>query len=395
MVDISIVIPAYNAGRFLSECLDSILNQTFSSYEVIICDDSSSDDTGEIACSYCRKDSRFHYFRIKHGGAGAARNFGMSKASGRYYYFLDSDDMLMPDALEKLYGSAEAYSADIVVARSHYLDNVSKETQPITFSIQHIQTGVLLSGDDLPQRPFQSFVGWPWDKLFLADFIKSKKLYFQTLRSSNDALFVFLALCEASKIFCLEDDLFIHRTNNMNSLEHTRSKSWNNALQAIVAIQDELVRRNLKERYWVSFANWVSHFCFWNLSTLQSDALNPSVIKAFEDVLKTIQVEESNYYNEADYIFARLSHADRYEILKYLITYRAKVEIDWAYIDELEDKERSLNNVVKRLTDELELYKDKVRIQKQSIEAIKMSHSWRVGNALIRPLSFLKNKLKK
>ncbi len=91
---VSIIIPCYNQGQYLTEALDSVYNQTFFNWECLIIDDGSIDNTSEIAKLFTEKDPRFIYFYKENGGVSSARNFGIAKASGSYLQFLDSDDLL-------------------------------------------------------------------------------------------------------------------------------------------------------------------------------------------------------------------------------------------------------------------------------------------------------------
>lgn len=99
MVTFSIVVPVYNVGLYLKECLDSVVAQSYSDFEVLLIDDGSKDDSGAICDLYCEKDSRFKVIHKKNAGVSAARNDGISTAVGTYLLFLDSDDYLLPDAL--------------------------------------------------------------------------------------------------------------------------------------------------------------------------------------------------------------------------------------------------------------------------------------------------------
>ncbi len=98
----SIIVPIYNAGSYLRECLDSVQLQSYRAWECICVDDGSSDDSPVIADEYAAKDSRFKVLHLPHGGVGKARNAGMSAASGEYIVFVDADDSLEPFALESL-----------------------------------------------------------------------------------------------------------------------------------------------------------------------------------------------------------------------------------------------------------------------------------------------------
>ena len=99
---LSIIIPVYNAESYLSRCLDSIFEQSFTSYEVILVDDGSTDSSSLICDRYSSTDPRFRTVHKKNGGVGSARNAGMNLAKGEYVMFVDADDALLPDALETL-----------------------------------------------------------------------------------------------------------------------------------------------------------------------------------------------------------------------------------------------------------------------------------------------------
>lgn len=111
--DISIIIPAYNASSYIEECINSVINQTKKEIEIIIINDGSTDNTKEIVEKY--KDKRIKFITTKNNGIGKTRNLGLKKATGKYIFFLDSDDYIAKDAMENLYKKAIKEKADIVV----------------------------------------------------------------------------------------------------------------------------------------------------------------------------------------------------------------------------------------------------------------------------------------
>lgn len=113
-VKVSVVIPVYNVEKYLRECVDSVLKQTYSSYEIILVDDGSTDSSGSICDSYLIKDSRIRVLHKANGGLSSARNAGLEIAVGKYVYFLDSDDYITAQTLEKLVETAEKENSDIV-----------------------------------------------------------------------------------------------------------------------------------------------------------------------------------------------------------------------------------------------------------------------------------------
>lgn len=113
---ISCIVPVYNCEQFLSECLDSILMQTYSDFEVLLIDDGSKDQSGDICKRYAVADKRIKYYWKQNGGAASARNLGLEKAQGEYISFVDSDDVLDLHFFEKLMETALQTNADMVVS---------------------------------------------------------------------------------------------------------------------------------------------------------------------------------------------------------------------------------------------------------------------------------------
>lgn len=393
---VSVIIPSYNAESYIEECVNSVLSQSLKDFELIVVDDGSTDSTVNLVKTF--QDSRLSLIETPHSNAGRARNLGMSKATGEYLYFLDADDFISEDCLLKLTECAEEANADVVICKSHYLDDKTKETSPLTFSMIDVETNKVLAGDALPHKPFQSFVGWPWDKLFRRDFVDGLGITFQEQRSSNDALFVFVALAKAAGLYCTDDDLVTHRTNNVASLEHTRSKSWRCALSAMEAIGSYLKNNETSPSVWKSYCNWVTHFSRWNMASLDSDALSPDVADAFFELIGKNTLPASDYYNPVDADFAALAHA-------------TNSEIQAAYVKQWAEEERKIDELVKHigklesekisLTDHLRAVEGQnsrsaTRIYNLSAEvkAVRNSHSYRLGNLLLTPLSFVKRKLR-
>lgn len=114
---VSIIVPAYNTGKYLCECLDSVLRQTWRDMEVIVVNDGSTDATEEIARGYAARDSRVKLITVSNGGQAAARNIGLDRAEGEWIAFVDSDDMLYPRAIESLMGVALRSGAPIACGR--------------------------------------------------------------------------------------------------------------------------------------------------------------------------------------------------------------------------------------------------------------------------------------
>lgn len=111
---ISVIVPVYNVEKYLPRCIDSILAQTFTDFELLLIDDGSSDNSGRICDKYAMNDKRIRAFHQENGGVSYARNMGLDKSKGEYVFFIDSDDYVESDCLASLYACMQNQSADIV-----------------------------------------------------------------------------------------------------------------------------------------------------------------------------------------------------------------------------------------------------------------------------------------
>lgn len=126
-IAVSVIVPIYNVENYLAECLDSLERQTLKNIEVIMVNDGSTDGSAEIARGYAARNRNFTLIDWENGGLSAARNTGMAAATGKYLYFLDSDDYLLDDALETLYAKAEAERLDVLKFSAYCFVEPSKE----------------------------------------------------------------------------------------------------------------------------------------------------------------------------------------------------------------------------------------------------------------------------
>ncbi|MCD8232301.1 MAG: glycosyltransferase [Clostridiales bacterium] len=267
---VSVIMPVYNASEYLRQCLDSVTGQTLQEIEIICVDDGSKDNSLAILNEYAAKDSRMTVLTQENAGAGAARNRGLEEAGGEYLSILDADDFFEPAMLAKAYNKAKASDAQVLVFRSdQYREDLG----------QFLPARWTLRTEDLPPyRPmdfqtftgnvFKVFVGWSWDKLFLREFVEENHLRFQEIRTSNDMLFVFSAIVFAERIEIIDEVLAHQRRNNPHSLSNTREKSWHCFHEALNALKEALVKRNLYWQLEQDYINYALHFSLWHLNTI-------------------------------------------------------------------------------------------------------------------------------
>lgn len=114
---ISIVIPVYNVEHYLERCLESVINQTYKNIEIILVDDGSTDNSGNLCDIYAKKDLRIKVYHKDNGGLSDARNYGISMSNGKYISFIDSDDYVASDMIEALYKALCQHKTDISICR--------------------------------------------------------------------------------------------------------------------------------------------------------------------------------------------------------------------------------------------------------------------------------------
>lgn len=305
-IKVSVIIPVYNTEKYLRQCLDSVVNQTLKEIEIICVDDGSTDSSLEILREYERKDSRVRVLTEENKNAGAARNYGLSLATGKYLSFLDADDFFELDMLEKAYNHAQEHQAQIVVFASDRFNQELKKFEPMGWSIHKdiIPSKQVFSGREIEKNRFQAFIGWAWDKLFEREFIEKEQLYFQEQRTTNDMYFVFSAVVKAERIHVFDDVLAHYRRETNASLSVTREKSWHCFYDALCKVRAQMQGWGYWDWIERDFVNYAVHAILWNLNTLAESTQRLLYQKLKTEWLFDLGIldkSESYFYSVTDY----------------------------------------------------------------------------------------------
>ena len=306
MEKISVIIPVYNAEKYLGECLDSVLSQTFVNLEIICVNDGSTDNSLDILREYAEKDNRITIINKQNQGAATARNAGLKKATGEYVIFFDSDDFMSERTLEELFKSSKENSTDIAICKANNLNMHLGKIVPNEQALINENIGFkkVFSPKEHADYIFQFCIGWPWNKLYKRDFILKNKLEFQNLRQSNDTYFVLMSLALADKISIVDEALITHRYHD-SSLEATRVKSPACFYKALMKIYKTLKQKKLYEVYEKSFVNYCVEFSVWHITSID-DNTKDIVKKYVKKILKAIKFSDfpqNYYYNEFFYFY--------------------------------------------------------------------------------------------
>lgn len=233
---VSVIVPVYKAEAYLHKCVDSLLAQTMTDFEVLLIDDGSPDRSGEICDEYAAKDSRIRVFHKENGGVASARQVGLENVRGEYTIHADPDDWVEPTMLEELYAKAKENDADMVIC-DYYVDyadsvNYSKQ-QPTSLDYKSVQCEI-----------FGRLHGAVWNKLIKTSVIKKTKTNFSLeLSFCEDLHFNAQILKNNIKISYL-GKAFYHYVQglNNNSLVFSYNKSTFNRDIRMAQIFNELMK---------------------------------------------------------------------------------------------------------------------------------------------------------
>ena len=219
--NISVIIPVYNVEKYLSECLDSVVNQTYKNLQIILVDDGSTDFSGKICDVYAEKDNRITVVHQKNAGAGAAKNTGLELIDGDYFSIIDSDDYIELDMYEKMVNSLEKYNADIVqcLFRNVFVNDSFDRKYKIKGNYPKVLTSKSFLKEYLYDWKYAIF----WNKLFKKSLLQNIK--FPVGRKIDDEFFTYKLVCNAKKVVNIDNILYNYRmrkTSVMNENDTDR-----------------------------------------------------------------------------------------------------------------------------------------------------------------------------
>lgn len=285
---VSVIVPVYNQEKYLRQTLDSICGQTYRNLEIIMVDDGSTDSSPAILAEYAAKDSRIIVLTQKNQYAGVARNYGMQKAQGEYYSLLDSDDIFEPDMIEQMVARAQETQADIVVCRADTFDEENGR-RPMPWQmkdkyLEGVERRRFVPSESVPWCIFQFLIGWSWDKLYRADFVKKHGLQFAATRHSNDGPFVFPSLVAAQVVSIVDEKPLVHYRVSSTQLSSTGSmtKAPTSCLDSIETIYAKIEGLKASAGVMDAFYCWVAQYIHWNINQLFGEA-RWALIRAVRD----------------------------------------------------------------------------------------------------------------
>ncbi|MCR4813193.1 MAG: glycosyltransferase family 2 protein [Lachnospiraceae bacterium] len=290
---VSIIIPVYNAEKYLEESLCSVTEQSYGNLEILCVDDGSTDESPQILKKQMQKDSRIRIFSRENRGAGAARNFGMEAAKGEYLLFFDADDLLHKKMIRTLVRAMLKHGPDIILFGYDKISEGKKIRVDYSAKTLRVPMNRVISPNDISGRLFQSDHGMPWNKFYKAEFLKKAGIRFQELKNTNDEYFSRITTVSANRILFLNKVFVDYRVGDRKSLHGNANRNVLDCTYALFAIRDELIQRGVFETYRETFRELAGYIVMLKLlATDDSEAFHILAKETADNVLSCCEIEE-------------------------------------------------------------------------------------------------------
>ncbi|HHX59491.1 MAG TPA: glycosyltransferase family 2 protein [Epulopiscium sp.] len=308
-VMISVIIPVYNIEDYITRCIESVLNQSYKNFELLLINDGSSDDSGFICDKFSNKDSRVKVFHQENKGVSAARNLGIHKAKGKWVAFVDGDDWIEENSLGKLIENSFSNSnLDILIAKSFINNGKKVGEEHYVFSpslVGQAYNGVTVAIDKGYMR------GSVWGVIYNRHFLISNEILFPVgLRNGEDSIFFRLCILYAKGVGFSNVHFY-----NIFERDGSASRNWS-------------FERTF---HMVNNVNYINNYISRHLVNLSSDHLN------LLDRLKYSTV--SNIYNSLYYSFS----IKNYIVLTKSLKSELKEKLETGKINSVKNKVKILN----------------------------------------------------
>lgn len=244
MPQLSIIVPIYNAEKYISGCIRSLLSQNFMNFELILVDDGSEDTSGEICDEYAKTNRRIHVIHQQNEGVSSARNTGIKNASGKYVAFVDADDTIEPNMYSTMITRAEQSELDYVICGYNEIRK-QKEYQR---SLSLPDNTVMNRGDIIDKLLYSIFsseniINSPWNKLYKRNLLQQHGIMFPNRRRAEDWLFNIRYLENAQSALYINEPLYNYVRNNESVMSRVLSEQYE------IWKENAQIRKEIAERY--------------------------------------------------------------------------------------------------------------------------------------------------
>ena len=367
MVEISVVIPAYNAVDYLDEAICSIINQSFRDLEIICVDDGSTDNTLEVLQSYASKDDRIHVYHQENQGAGGATDNGISKAKGKYLYLMDADDILDLNALEELYNLMEEKDLDFVIFKAiTYDQDTDKYIEDKYYTMPKLHECVgdsVFYWKDIGDTIFNMCVT-PWSKLYRRDLIEKSREEYPSYLIYHDNILFFQMLFNSRRAYFLDKFLYTYRIHSSSLVNSNNERSIH-----IIETYNFIIKRFMDyghfEEYKETLYNRKINLCHYRYKLVKDEFKELFFVEMKKDFEKIIGHERYDEFYSSLYSYHR-------RLFDYVIKSNNHVEYDLRNeLYELSKENKKLKNEENSLQKQVKNLKSKNKELKKNNEELK------------------------
>lgn len=309
---ISVIIPIYNVEKYLSRCLESVINQTLLDIEIIGVNDGTKDHSVEIVEKYMKVDPRIQLINKENGGVASARNAGIEAATGQMVMFLDSDDYLAADACERIYQEHLNYGADIVVYGSKPFPQIP---EPDEWVVWRLKSRNKLYKKFHPDALFKERCGLPfaWNHAYSKDFLDTNDLRFpENVEFGEDLVFLFESVPQADKILYIKDRLHYYQCFRQGSFMFQYGDLSEKKMRRHVE-NLKLITAYWHEKGWIEA--WGKEYFEWFIDFIVGDLIRYEGENRDEIARRTLQIMH-HYGVDQWRRKARFEYREKYRRLK-------------------------------------------------------------------------------
>lgn len=288
MDKISVIIPVYNVEKFLRECLDSVINQSYKDLEIILIDDGSQDKSGAICDEYALKDQRIKVFHKENGGLSSARNYGLDNMSGDFFTFVDSDDVISNCFIQTLYANLISSGASVsVCAYKTFSDNLKESDAILDKKVE------ILSGSEALFKILSGSINFTvaWGKLYKTENFGA--LRFPVGKNNEDEFYV-NEICLAEKWVFTSEELYYYRFNQNGIINGKFNLSKLVAIEALENRKDFLIKNGFLEYLDLNDKNLLYKIIFLYFECKKA---------GYKKQLKDLKRKYKEYYNSKNTSF--------------------------------------------------------------------------------------------
>lgn len=295
-MELSIIVPVYKVEKQLERCIQSILNQSFTNFELILVDDGSPDKCGEICDEYEKKDKRIKVIHKKNGGLSDARNAGLDIAKGKYIGFVDSDDIIHPEMYERMYNFINKYNVDIVQCKFKKfksIEDINKLSNINNTNIEYYTSKEAIM-DMIDNNKINVNT---WNKLYKRELFENER--FPKGKIHEDEFLTYKLMYESNKIAYINEELYYYYQNDNGIMNGSNLIKRLDRIEALEERSNFFLKNGDKDLYNKSntalfFALNKLYFIFKRNKQLRKEEQYINLLK--DKIIKTASILSDNVY---------------------------------------------------------------------------------------------------